>query len=642
MKKIAIILTFLLVFASLFVFFSSAHEFLYGDVTDDGKVNSADAVTLDQYMAGWSIDFSEDEKKAADVYTDGKINMKDLVILSQYVAGWSVTLGNGAYSIGDNEIDDDEFLKFKSGIGDNEIDDDEFFKFKSGIGDNEYDNEKIFNHKETGEPMNHTIYGKSLSDFKITTAGKYNTKKLSGDILGLTGVNMQYGISDNAEPNTVFIDNTSLDYAPYSVSFTKDGAVLKGSYRSIEKAVEAFKKIISEKEYVSASDNVSASIGRGRIYTKSELMQVLTDVYGDPDHSIIGEEAIPYVSDALTHFKNGTGEAPGMIGIDLTPYGMDLKTETPEMWSRQLCEIVEFCEGGGILCVSSHFTNPSGNIPEGLWQHPRGNLGFDNSREGYNQAFVDLVTKGTEINVNFQSELDIIGRFLKAIKDNNIPVLYRPLHEMNGYWFWWNVGQKTFCVDAENFTNLWKYIYNFLVGDLGLDNMLWVYAPDISSKDANSGPEAYEGLQAMHVMYCYPGDDYVDIGGVDWYTSGKGKLEITHMDSYKDVERGTGKICAITETGARFGASATWLKKKYPDYYPDDLKQVDVYNSMDYFDDLMALRDKGYSFAYILTWINQWSFPYLGKGEEFMAQPYTLGQKDVKAMFDRIMNERGQ
>lgn len=604
-KKITLSV-FLLIFAAFFCFSSSANELMYGDITEDGKIDVTDIVTLSQYLANWPINLSESAKIAADVYKDGKTDIKDAVLLSQYIAEWNVMLGDGPFNFGDNELD-------------------------NGI---------IFNYKGTGEPMNHTIYGKELSDYSIASAGKYDIKKLRDTIEEEIGVSMKYKISSEPEAYTIFIDNTSLDYASYSVSFFKDRVILQGSYRSIDQAVKKFKEIISEKEYLTSSDNFSGKIERKAMYTKDELMRVLTEVYNDPDRCIIGEEAIPYVSDALTHFKNGTGTLPGMVGIDLTPYGMDLKTETPEMWSRQLCEIVEFCQSGGILCISSHFTNPSGNIPEGLWQHPRGRLGYDDSREGYNKAFRDLVTKGTEYNTAFQSELDIIGKFLKAVKDNGVPVLYRPLHEMNGYWFWWNVGQNSFCVDAENFTNLWKYIYNYLTCDLGLDNMLWVYAPDISSKEANSGPDTYEGLQAMHVMYCYPGDEYVDIGGVDWYTSGKGKLEITHMDSYKDVERGTGKICAITETGARFGASATWLKKKYPDVYPETLSQEDVYNSMDFYDDLMSLREKGYSFAYLLTWINQWSIPYLGKGEEFMATPYALGQSDVFEMFCRIMNER--
>lgn len=66
---------------------------IYGDVTGDGKVNSADAVRLAQYLAEWGVSIGT---KEADVTGDGKINSADAVRLAQYLAEWGVTLGPAA------------------------------------------------------------------------------------------------------------------------------------------------------------------------------------------------------------------------------------------------------------------------------------------------------------------------------------------------------------------------------------------------------------------------------------------------------------------------------------------------------------------------------------------------------------------
>ena len=63
---------------------------IYGDVNDDGKVNTKDLILLRQHLAGWDVTINADN---ADVTADGKVNTKDLILLRQYLAGWDVTLG---------------------------------------------------------------------------------------------------------------------------------------------------------------------------------------------------------------------------------------------------------------------------------------------------------------------------------------------------------------------------------------------------------------------------------------------------------------------------------------------------------------------------------------------------------------------
>ena len=59
---------------------------LKGDIFQDGKINSKDAVKLAQYLAKWDITLTEAEKLSADVVADGVINAKDAVKLAQLLA----------------------------------------------------------------------------------------------------------------------------------------------------------------------------------------------------------------------------------------------------------------------------------------------------------------------------------------------------------------------------------------------------------------------------------------------------------------------------------------------------------------------------------------------------------------------------
>lgn len=105
---------------------------------------------------------------------------------------------------------------------------------------------------------------------------------------------------------------------------------------------------------------------------------------------------------------------------------------------------------------------------------------------------VDALTAGHWQNEILESSLAKLAGYLQQLQDQNIPVLFRPLHEASGGWFWW--GTKT----GEDYVDLWKYVYNYLTG-AGIHNLLWVWTSCLDDAD------------------WYPGDEYVDFIAYDWY-----------------------------------------------------------------------------------------------------------------------------
>ncbi|MFT3752480.1 MAG: glycosyl hydrolase [Paludibacter sp.] len=93
------------------------------------------------------------------------------------------------------------------------------------------------------------------------------------------------------------------------------------------------------------------------------------------------------------------------------------------------------------------------------------------------------------------ADIDVIAGYLKPFKNADIPVIWRPLHEAEGGWFWW--GAK----GAEPCKALWRLMFDRLVNYHGLNNLLWVWTTSASPNAAA----------------WYPGDEYVDILGMDIY-----------------------------------------------------------------------------------------------------------------------------
>ena len=96
--------------------------------------------------------------------------------------------------------------------------------------------------------------------------------------------------------------------------------------------------------------------------------------------------------------------------------------------------------------------------------------------------------------------MDDIAVYLQYLEDNEVEVLFRPLHEMNQGKFWWG-GRP----GPEGTAKLFRLIHNYFTGVKGLTNLVWVWDMQDMSRDF----EAYN-----------PGDEYWDVFGFDIYDNG--------------------------------------------------------------------------------------------------------------------------
>ncbi len=473
-----------------------------------------------------------------------------------------------------------------------------------------------------------TVDGVDIAEFTPLNKSHLNVKTFLGDICSIVSADIKQNNGEMLDDeHYIVIEATELIADKYTIKIENGNIIIKGSAHSMEAALEAFKNnflpSLGSKTYdLTSADNFEGSTGKKETYTKAGLMAVLEKVYADSDHIIIGEQVCgnpkgsDNVAESIERFKTATGQMPGIMGIDLACYGLDLQGTDDATWSSYICDIVDYVADGGIISASAHWANPSGNL-NGAYDTCRGNLGYDNSLEGYQKAFTDLITEGTEYNTVFKKELESNARFFKALEENGVPIIWRSLHEANGGWFWFCIRQQEFTLDAKYVVDIWHYVYDYFENECGLTNLYWCYGPNYSANiDDNPG-------STMSTTYLYPGDEYCDMVGVDWYTGGN--VEIADNDNYLLLAEKSGKPAAITEFGTG-GAITT----------EDPADQIEVYNAMTLYYDLYDLIEKGYSFTYLITWYNRYGITYLGLGDQFMETEMTLNQSEVKALFDSL------
>ena len=229
------------------------------------------------------------------------------------------------------------------------------------------------------------------------------------------------------------------------------------------------------------------------------------------------------------------GDYPALMGFDLGKIELDAKENLDGVpFDRMRQEIIDQNQRGGFVTLSWHLWNP---VTGGNAWDPNGRA-------------VTAVLPGGDANAKFNEWMDKVILFINSLVDeagHKIPVIFRPWHEMHGGWFWWGSNSCS----PEELKQLFRYTYDYFKGK-GVDNVVWCYSPGATRDET-----------ADRFMTWYPGDEYVDILGVDIYCGADTdafvrnmKEELSTMASLAKKHR---KMFAVAETGYRNTPQADWF-----------------------------------------------------------------------------------
>lgn len=231
--------------------------------------------------------------------------------------------------------------------------------------------------------------------------------------------------------------------------------------------------------------------------------------------------------------KSVCGDYPAVMSFDLGRmeiYGD--KTLDNVSLARIRQEVINQYERGGISSFSWHVDNP---------------LTGKDSWDVSDSTVVTSVLPGGANHEKFMGWLDKLADYMNSIRTADgvkVPVLFRPWHEHTGSWFWWG---QDLCT-ADEYKALWRMTYDRMQ-EKGATQLLYAYSPGSEPKDT------------VDYLERYPGDDIVDLIGVDTYQFGRDEyiqnLERS-LNIIEQVSKAHHKAMAVTETGYETIPDSVW------------------------------------------------------------------------------------
>ena len=215
------------------------------------------------------------------------------------------------------------------------------------------------------------------------------------------------------------------------------------------------------------------------------LMDWLCEVYGEKMISgqYLDEGRRGAEIEAIAGVTGGL--RPAMLGLDLlnySPTSVSLGTHP-----TSVDQALDYWRQGYIITMCWHWVAPRPYV-DTAGDHWWGGFYTENTTFDLGAAMRGEDPEGYDLLI---SDMDAIALQLTRLRDAGVPVLWRPLHEASGGWFWWGAS------GAEPYIQLYRLMYDRFVNVHGLNNLIWVW---------NGQDAAW-----------YPGDDVVDIIGEDIY-----------------------------------------------------------------------------------------------------------------------------
>lgn len=317
-------------------------------------------------------------------------------------------------------------------------------------------------------------------------------------------------------------NNKFSDYTVSAVSLTKGDhniRIIKSwGWIELDKITVKTGAKISNSTY-----NITSSlVNKNSTANTKKLYSFLKDSYGK--YVITGQQCDGGINgNEFKAIKNLTGDYPALLGLDMMDY-------TPSRTafgasSSAVEKAIEFANKGGIVTFCWHwnapteYLNSTANNSDGWW----GGFYTKSSKFDIAKVMNGQDAKGKKL---LDRDIKEIAKQLKRLEKAGVPVIWRPLHEASGGWFWW--GAK----GSDAYKKLWKYLYNELTNTYGCNNLIWVY----------------NGQSADW----YPGDEYVDIVGEDIYPGNH--VYDPQVSRFKQATNygSKTKITALTENGCIF------------------------------------------------------------------------------------------
>jgi mannan endo-1,4-beta-mannosidase len=256
--------------------------------------------------------------------------------------------------------------------------------------------------------------------------------------------------------------------------------------------------------------------------------------------------------------------------------------------------IQESYKKGAVITLSWHFDNPL-----------TGGSSWDTTKN----TVASILPGGVKHEL-YKTWLDKAAKFMQSLKGSKnepIPMLFRPFHELTGDWFWWGKN----AASSTELKKVWRFTVNYLRNNKKLHNLIIVY-------NTNGFANEEEFLER------YPGDDMADIVSFDLY-----QFENQDSKAFVDtvryeltlltkIAKDKKKLAAFAETGYEAVPDSTWWTNTL---WP---------------------AIKGFPLSYVLVWRNAGYMPSIKKMHYYAPFKGQRSEEDFKKFYqnDKILFEK--
>ncbi len=386
--------------------------------------------------------------------------------------------------------------------------------------------------------------------------------------LTLTACSKSSSSSQESSDSSVQSGSTAEAQAPAGeaatlsnpVKLTEDGDIDMEAALAYQTDFDALKASLDAKE-VDPTKPVSENAQKNE--KTMEVWNYLRSVYGKQIltcQQMMGDECY---EDLV--FYNATGDLTAMKGYDFIfctgSYQSDDMIDEAIEWAH---------ESGGLCTFTWHW-----NVPKDI-DNPAGGYAFY-TEEITNFSQFNAVTPGTKEYETVIHDIDLIATKLQRLESEGVTVLFRPLHEASGSWFWWGL-QGRDSVLNEVFQKLWYMIYDRMENYHKLSNIIWLWNGQSNHCIVSPNSFDIEGIDKY-----YSANDLSAEALNDYYYSAYYELQRYDKECAKlagmDTEA-TGKMLTLSECGnipdpqGMVDKGAMWLY--YMIWNGDFIYQVDA------------------------------------------------------------------
>ncbi len=374
-------------------------------------------------------------------------------------------------------------------------------------------------------------------------SGRQNNVAIDGITSGAITCNGNGNIVDS------FISNCHLEAGSHKITISPSWG-----YTDFDCLILTRSDAITEDTY-----NITAPLSNPNADDNTKrLYNFLCDIYGK--YSLTGQFADRgRISLEWSEIEAATGKNFAVLGLDMMDYGLTNKANGANGQSVGLA--YDFYQNaGGIVQFCWHWTAPSDYVIESNTSHWYGSfykeqttLDLDKIMNGEDETAHQLLI----------DDMNNIATEFERLRDAGVPIIWRPLHEASGGWFWWG------NCSAESNKKLWIEMYDIFTNQHNLTNLIWMWN--------GQNPD------------WYPGDEYVDIVSTDIYQGEH--VYTSYVGSFTETAASsdTPKLVALSENGcvmdpdlvmqdnARWLFWGTWAQP----YTLDGLYLSEVYTEKD-------------------------------------------------------------